>query len=38
MVLEKECPHQVVEKYFHLEELKEEIKFLFLVKLDIKNK
>jgi hypothetical protein len=28
----------VVEKYFHLEELKEEIKFQFLVKLDIKNK
>jgi len=38
MGLEKECLHQVVEIYFHLEELKAEIKFQFLVKLDIKNK
>jgi len=38
MGLEKGCLRQVVEKYFHLEELKEEIKFQFLVKLDIKNK
>ena len=38
MGLEKGCLRLVAEKYFHLEDPKEEIKFQFLVTLDIKNK
>ena len=38
MVLEKECLHQVEEKFCHLEDLKVEARFQFLVNQDIRNK
>jgi len=37
MVLEKECPLLQVEKFYRLEGLKEEKKFLFHQSQDIKN-
>jgi hypothetical protein len=36
--LEKECLLLVAEKYWQVEELKGEIKFLFHLNQDIKNK